>query len=43
MVRNTGKHYNKHILTGYFADRLLLWDKNMRESALRCLCRIPLL
>jgi hypothetical protein len=41
MVKNTGRHYKKHVLTGGFpGDRLLLWDSIVRESALRCLCPI---
>jgi hypothetical protein len=40
MVKNTGRHYKKHILTGvfFFGDCLLLWNSIVRESALRCLC-----
>jgi hypothetical protein len=39
MVKNNGRHYIKHIITGFFSvDRLLLWDSTVRESALRCLC-----
>jgi hypothetical protein len=39
MVKNTGRHRKKHILTGFFfGDRLLLWDSIVRERALRYMC-----